>query len=150
MYPADQLVRRLRERGERITIQRKLVITALCEGGSHRTINDIRRHLEQQGQAMDESTIYRILQWLKALSVISQTDLGANGTVYELIEATPHHHLVCLCCGGVMELDDRFADHLREVLRHEYNFEPRLDHMAIFGCCHDCLAKTETHAKASH
>jgi Fur family ferric uptake transcriptional regulator len=82
--------------------------------------------------------VYRILQWLKDLGIISQTDLGARGMVYELIDETPHHHLVCLNCGAVIGLDDSFTEDLRRRLRVEYSFEPRVDHLAIFGWCRHC------------
>jgi Fur family ferric uptake transcriptional regulator len=140
MDSAERILQQLRQRGERITIQRRMVIEALCEDCDHLTINDIQKQMESRGYELDEATIYRILQWLKAAEVISQTDLGARGIVYELIGTKRHHHLVCLNCHAVIELDDSFADQLREQVRHEHDFEPRVDHLAIFGWCAQCRA----------
>jgi Fur family transcriptional regulator, ferric uptake regulator len=120
-----------------------LVIEALCKGGEHLTIGDIQQYIQDHGNCLDESTIYRILQWLKTAEVISQTDLGSRGIVYELIGATPHHHLICLSCEAVIGLDDSVGNLLREKLRHDYGFEARVDHLAIFGWCQECAEQRE-------
>jgi len=82
-------------------------------------------------------TIYRILQWLKDLRLVSQTDMGAGGMVYQLL-SHPHHHLICLTCGAVTDVDDAYLDDLRRKLGEAYGFTARIDHMAIYGQCHEC------------
>jgi Fur family transcriptional regulator, ferric uptake regulator len=145
MTSVDSIINQLQQRGQRITIQRRLVIEALCNGGEHLTIGDIQQVIQRHGNCLDESTIYRILQWLKAVGLISQTDLGSRGIVYELIGATRHHHLVCLSCDAIIGLDDSIGSLLREKVRHDYRFEARVDHLAIFGWCDECW---EQHRKA--
>jgi Fur family ferric uptake transcriptional regulator len=136
----DDLIQRLRERGERLTVQRRLVLEILCEQGDHLTVQDIQRRLQPQGIDLAETTVYRILQWLKEIGFVSQTDLGQQGIVYQLVSCDPHHHLVCLVCGAVLDVDDEVVALLRDYLRREYGFEPRIDHMAIFGRCRDCIS----------
>ncbi len=138
MSAAEQIVKQLHERGERMTIQRRLVIEALSEGCNHQTIGDIQRCIRGRGSDLDESTIYRILQWLKDAGVVSQTDLGTRGIVYELIGITPHHHLICLDCDTIIGVDDTLGSLVRDRLRQEYGFEARVDHLAIYGWCRDC------------
>lgn len=137
MLPHD-LESRLRARGERLTPQRRAVIAVLAESGEHLTIQAVQQQLAARGLDLTETTIYRILQWLNDLGIVSQTDLGQGGWVYELIADQLHHHLVCLACGHVMEIDDSAMVGLRAYLRREYAFEPRIEHMAIFGVCHAC------------
>jgi len=134
----DSITEHLRAQGERLTIQRRLVIEALCERGEHLTVQAIQARLEGQGYAVTETTVYRILQWLKDRGVVAQTDLGRSGVVYQIIDREPHHHLVCLRCNRVIDLDDAVMETLRQRLRSDYDFEPRIDHMAIFGVCRDC------------
>jgi Fe2+ or Zn2+ uptake regulation protein len=35
-------------------------------------------------------------------------------------------------------VEDQLLDDLRDQLRRRYGFEPRIDHMAIFGVCQAC------------
>ena len=140
MKVADQVLNTLRQRGERLTIQRRLVIEALASG-DHQTIAQIQHTIEQHGQSLDSATVYRILEHLNAIGVVSHTDMGTRGIVYELIGSKPHHHLVCLSCGAVIEMDDSLLNRLRDALQRDYAFQPRLDHLAIFGYCHICQEK---------
>lgn len=141
----ETLIKRLQTEGERLTIQRRIVIEALCGIGNHATLQEIQGHLAASypGQALPDPTVYRILQWLKDLAIISQTDMGDAGVVYELIDTPPHHHLICLNCGGSIKVEDDIFTDLRERLRSEYHFEPRIEHMAIYGLCPECARQRE-------
>jgi Fur family ferric uptake transcriptional regulator len=132
------LIERLHARGERLTIQRRLVLEVLQTNKGHMTVEDIRERLAARGMALDAATVYRIVQWLKDVEIVAQTDLGRGSTVYELIGGERHHHLVCLNCGSITDLDDGVFEPLREFLRRRYGFAPRIDHMAIFGQCRLC------------
>jgi Fur family ferric uptake transcriptional regulator len=138
MTLTDDLIAQLRARGQRLTIQRRLVLEILCEGGEHLAVQDIQQRLQARGTDLNETTVYRILQWLKDLGIVSQTDLGQSGVVYQILDVPPHHHLVCLNCGHVIDIDDEVMDSLRQQLRDTFDFEPRIDHMAIFGLCLGC------------
>lgn len=138
MICKDTIVAKLRARGERLTLQRSLVLDVLCEHGDHLTVQAIREQLRENGADLTETTVYRIVQWLKDQAVVSQTDLGQSGVVYELLDPPSHHHLVCLNCGAVIEIDDDLFEPLRNRLQQDYHFAPRIDHMAIFGLCLGC------------
>ncbi len=141
----DNTLARVKAEGERLTLQRRLVIEALCERNGHFTINDIQQfiHKHYASQILSEATIYRILHWLKDLELVSQTDTGAEGIVYELL-IRRHHHLICLTCGRMMELDDAWMSQLRERLNTEYGFHARIEHMAIYGHCQTCFPRQHT------
>lgn len=142
MSTYEQIANRLRQHGERITIQRRLVIEALLDTGAHMTINDINAHTQQAQDivTLSDPTIYRILQWLKDLELVSQTDMAESGIVYQIIDADKHHHLVCLNCGITIDVDDTLFDDMRDQLHQEYEFHARIDHMAIYGYCTRCEA----------
>lgn len=128
--------------GERLTIQRRAVIQALAVCGDHLTIQAVRACLEQeQGISLSETTIYRILVWLKEVGLASQTDMGAQGIVYALLLNPPHHHLICLVCGRVEAIDDSYLTDLRRRLLDEKGFSARIDHMAIYGHCAQCTTQ---------
>jgi Fur family transcriptional regulator, ferric uptake regulator len=134
----NEILQRLREAGQRLTIQRRVVVEALAYGNAHMTICDIQDYIAGRNVVLDKSTIYRILEKLNEVGVVSQTDLGTHGVVYELMRDTPHHHLVCLSCGDISNLADTMISPLRAQLEQTYGFLPRLDHMALFGYCQQC------------
>ena len=135
----DTVIEQLQTSGGRVTIPRRMVIAALCDHKGHLSVADIERHIKaaNPGSTLTDTTIYRILQGLKDLHLVSQTDMGDAGIVYELLTA-PHHHLICLSCGAVADLDDEYLTPLRGRLHTELRFEARIDHMAIYGLCQQC------------
>lgn len=137
----DARLARLRDEGERLTQQRRQVLAALQTNSGHMTVEDVRAYLCARGLAFDAPTIYRVLQWLKRMGIVSQTDLGGEAIVYQLVSQHRHHHLVCLSCGAIDEIPDSILTGLNRKLRDEYGFEPRIDHLAIFGLCRRCLNK---------
>lgn len=139
-HDIEHLIERLRDQGERITYQRRLVMQALNATQAHMTLQAVTTYLQlEYPQAnITETTVYRILQWLKDVGVVAQTDLGQTGVTYAWLSSPAHHHLVCLQCGCMMQIDDAIFAPLRQQLRDQHAFEARIDHMAIYGVCADC------------
>ncbi len=148
MVSVEAVIEQIRERGERVTIQRRLIVEALCAAHDHASISDLQHWIDVQhpDSPLPDPTIYRILQWLKDLELVSQTDMGSTGIVYELLSKRHHHHLICLNCGRTTEIDDTYVTPLRQALAADFNFQARIDHMAIYGLCSVCAAQKAQHA----
>lgn len=142
MTAAESVFNRVKSSGERLTLPRRLVIAALCQQPGHATVADLQARIlaAEGGHDLPAPTVYRALQWLKGLGIVSQTDIGAAGVVYELVTQPCHHHLVCLNCGALVDLDDAYFAPLRASLRCDYGFAARIEHMAVFGLCAACAA----------
>lgn len=140
MTDAESVFKRVKDSGERLTLPRRLVIAALCQQPGHATVADLQARIlaAESGHELSAPTVYRALQWLKGLGIISQTDIGAAGVVYELVSQPCHHHLICLNCGTLIDLDDSHFVPLRASLRRDYGFAARIEHMAVFGLCAAC------------
>ena len=147
MDTTTTLIEQIQARGERVTVPRRLVIEALGQSHQHLTIGDIQRQIQEHSHTalMSDTTVYRVLQWLKDLGLVSQTDMGQTGTVYALMRGPHHHHLICLTCGKITTIDDSLFNQMRERLRQDYGFESRIDHMAIYGLCQNCAQQTTGH-----
>lgn len=145
MISAESVIKRIQAQGERITVQRRLIIEALCAADGHVSISAIQRWLaaHRPEYELQDATIYRILQRLKDLELVAQTDMGSAGIVYELLGQPYHHHLICLHCGRVTDLADGYLAPLRQALTADFGFQARIDHMAIYGLCADCASAEE-------
>ena len=75
--------------------------------------------------------------------LISETDVGSGSKVYERLTDPPHHHLICLRCGGVGDLSDRHFSDLRRSLRDELGFTARIEHFAVYGVCRRCTESAQ-------
>jgi Fur family ferric uptake transcriptional regulator len=133
----------LREVGYRLTPQRMMILAAIHESDGHTTAEGIHERVKEQYPFVDISTVYRTLQLLKKLHLVTETDLGEGVVEYELSERGRHHHLVCRRCGKTAPLDDSFLKPLADRLLDAYGFEADLEHSAIFGICANCIAKEQ-------
>lgn len=141
MQDLQTLMDRAREYGMRMTKQRVVILQALCELEGHASAEDIFRRVTIHRRDVDLSTIYRTLERLCDLRIISETDLGRGCTEYELVTEQPHHHLVCRCCHQIVDLDHDYLASLAKAIRRDTGFEPIVDHFAIFGLCPSCQKK---------
>lgn len=135
-----QFVERFRQLGLRVTPQRLLVMEALAESGGHMTADDIMRWTAERYPAINLATIYRTLDLLTSVGLVTQTDLGSGASEFEVVGETLHHHLVCDMCGAVTEIDDTALVPMRERLLRDYGFRVSSRHVGLFGTCAACLA----------
>jgi len=140
MLSLQKLMDQVRHAGLRVTRQRTLILQALCELDGHAGAEEIHRRLALHQRDVDLSTVYRNLEALRDVRILSQTDLGHGWAEFEVVGDRPHHHLVCQRCGHVQELDHACLDAMGDTIRDRYGFEPILDHWAIFGLCAACRA----------
>ena len=138
MTDPQTLVNQARQRGCRITQQRKVVLRSLCELDAHASAEEVRERVTCYLPDVDLSTVYRILERLRDLRIVSQTDLGRGHAEYEIVTDQPHHHLICLRCGRVIDLDHAYLAPTAEAIHHDFGFDPILSHFAIFGLCRNC------------
>ncbi len=133
------LVGRFRRLGLRATPQRLLVLEALATNGGHMTADEIMRWTCTHYPAINLATIYRTLDLLASVGLVTQTDLGGGAAQFELVGESLHHHLVCERCGAVADVHDSLLAPIRERLLEEHGFRASSRHMAIFGTCRACL-----------
>jgi len=132
-----QLVESVRKRGYRMTPQREMIFDAI-HGDGHITADEIYQRVHAKSPAVNLATIYRTLELLKALHLITAIDTGEGCVHYELAGDQPHHHLVCEGCGHTLELDCDLLEPLEQELCQRYGFQVNLDHLALFGLCPQC------------
>jgi len=86
--PVELVLAELRRRGGRVTTTRRLVLRALFERSGHCTAPELAEEVGQQvrSQGLDVhmSTIYRFLDELEELGVVSHSHLGHGRAVYDL------------------------------------------------------------------
>lgn len=135
-----ELVKSLRATGHRLTPQRESVLAVMAESKAHLTAEKILARVRRRYPYLNKSAVYRSLDLLAQLGLITQTDLGQGRVQYELHRHPHHHHLVCHECGQISEIEHAVLAPLEKKIQAEYGFRPDLDHFAIFGTCRHCQA----------
>ena len=129
----------LRARGYRLTPQRQLVLDAVRSLG-HSTPDEIAAAVQEQSPAVNLSTVYRTLDLLEEVGLVTHTHLGHGAPTYHPADDNDHVHLVCTSCGGVQSAPADVVDALAGSLRAAHGFEVDVAHIAMHGRCADCAA----------
>lgn len=137
---ADDWEQRLREHGFRITPQRQLVLEAV-EALRHGTPEEILVEVQHTASGVNLSTIYRTLEVLEAVGLITHAHIGHGAPTYHAVDEHVHIHLVCDRCGVVNSVPAPVADAFASDLRTTYGFETDISHVSIHGKCSECAAK---------
>jgi len=132
------LASRLSKLGYRMTPQRLMILSAIEDSDTHISAEEIYAQVTTQYPQINISTVYRTLELLKQLGLVTETDLGDGLVRYHSAEKGHHHHLVCTMCGSVTDLDEEVVSPLQEVILRKYQFIPDLRHLVIFGRCVSC------------
>ncbi len=136
----DATAELLRKAGHKMTPQRLMILRALRHAEGHVSASQIADEVRASYPFVDVSTVYRTLDVLKRMGLVTATDLGQGDVLFEWVQEAPHHHLVCQQCKGIQDLDHRYLDELGANIRKELGFAPTMHHFAIFGMCSHCQA----------
>jgi Fur family ferric uptake transcriptional regulator len=129
----------LRASGYRVTPQRQLVLEAVTRL-EHATPEEIYAQVKQTAVGVNVSTVYRTLELLEQIGLVTHTHLGHGAHRYHLAAEAQHVHLVCRNCGAILQLDPAIVGSLVTSLEAEYGFETDVGHLTVFGTCAECRA----------
>jgi Fur family transcriptional regulator, ferric uptake regulator len=136
-------VKRLRSKGYRITLQRLIVLDAVCEVGGHATFGQIHQRVKFADPTISKSTVYRALDILSEVGLVAETEIGNEGKVYIITGGASHHHLVCSSCGTVSMFDVRLLDPVIDLILDKHNFQVHADHLVLSGLCENCRGSNQ-------
>ncbi|MDP2920626.1 MAG: Fur family transcriptional regulator [Dehalococcoidia bacterium] len=128
----------LGKKGLRMTPQRLMIIAAIEKSDNHIGADEIYTQVVEKYPNVNISTVYRTLDVLEEMGMVTKTDLGGGRVQYHPAEKGHHHHLVCRECGKITDLDEAALSVLKETLLRHYNFVADLRHMGIWGYCAKC------------
>ena len=127
----------LRARGYRVTPQRQLVLAAVTKL-EHATPEEIWADVQLTASGVNISTIYRALELLEQLGLVTHTHLGHGAPRYHLADEAEHVHLVCSQCGRITQVPPGAVGALVSVLDGKYGFQTDVGHLTVFGRCATC------------
>lgn len=132
----------LKEEGYKLTYQRKAILDIIINYNmEHLSCDDIYSYISKDYPEIGIATIYRTLQLFEKLNIVYKVDFGDGFSRYELNDGEGdhhHHHLICLKCGKVLEVQMDLLESLEKKIEESGMFKI-LDHsVKFYGYCQDC------------
>lgn len=146
MESADKKVATiLRQRGYRLTPQRRAVLKVIAGSQDHLTPAEIYQDVHLLYPSIGLVTVYRTLDMLFGLGLICE--LHAAGSCRSYLLRRPlghHHHLICSDCRSVVDFTDCDLTGIEKRLTEETGFDIE-DHLLEFaGRCPRCQRTSVT------
>ncbi len=144
----DNLRALLKEKQYKMTPQRQRILEVFCERPeSHLSAEDVYQIVRDDTSDIGLATVYRTLELLSELEMLSKINFGDGRSRYELNRVAAghhhHHHLICVSCGKVAEFDDDLLDQLEKEVARQNGFQI-LDHQVkFFGHCKECQEREQ-------
>lgn len=100
---------------------------------------EIESALQAGGRSVGRASVYRILDELEEVGVLTRVELGRGQAGYEPVRPEHHHHhLVCDRCGKVQPFDDTALEQAIDGLSERVDFEVTGHEVVLRGRCPDC------------
>ncbi|MBO6304128.1 MAG: transcriptional repressor [Selenomonadaceae bacterium] len=138
----------LQARQHKMTPQRQIVLQVFLDNpDEHLSAEDVHDLLKESHSEIGLATIYRSLELLCDLSVLSKIEFGDGCARYELTNTEPnghhHHHIICVKCGKVIEFKDDLLEPLENAIENEFDFKIINHQVKFFGECKECYERAK-------
>lgn len=137
------IIKILKEKGCKITPQRRAVAQSLLSLGKFPTAQEIHNDIKKVQPDVGLDTVYRNLNLLVAIGLVNQISVpGKDTKVFELALGAHHHHLICIGCGEANCLDYCPVD--EKVLQKAAGSEFEIvgHSLELYGYCRKCKKAT--------
>jgi Fur family transcriptional regulator, ferric uptake regulator len=148
MGSTDTAIELLRSQGMRMTPQRIAIVDEIMHTPGYLVPLGVIERVKARVPGVSASTVYRTLERLEELGVLSHVHLE-NGVGYHQVSEPQHAHLTCTSCGKDQEVSEAVLSQLERSVEAEHGFRPDFSHHPISGLCASCLERGTAAAGAS-
>jgi len=147
MDNSHDLKHKLRRHTSRVTAPREAVLEFLSRSSKHMSAKEIYTAIQRNYPGIGMSTVYRTLDLLARMGVVTKLAIGDGQNRYEFKSSEKdkhHHHLICTKCGDITNYSEFLEEELKLVRKTEEKLSKKydfviLDHNIEFlGICKKC------------
>ena len=131
----------LKQRGYKLTPQRRAVLGVINRSRGHLTPAAVYEKVRQQYPKIGLVTVYRTLELLARLGFICEVHSGDSSRSYLLRRSSGHHHhLICSGCDKVIDFNDCNLAETETRIAESTGFRVDSHLVEFVGRCSECLA----------
>lgn len=102
------------------------------------TAEEIYQQIIEKYPNISMDTVYRNLNLLQQLNIVCEANFGDGKNRFRLCGDKHHHHMICLKCGCLLELDFCPMELIQDKINNK-KFHVTNHSFEIFGYCDKCL-----------
>ena len=144
---ATSFKEKLKEKGCKLTLQRRSVLDVLIEHGSeHLSTEEIYGEVKKKYPEIGLATVYRTVQLFEEMGIVDRLNFDDGCSRFELASEDSvhhHHHLICEKCNRVYEVEDDLLSEIEAEIERVYQFKIHDHNVMFYGVCKECTDKEE-------
>jgi len=139
--------KQLHESGFKLTPQRETTLLVLLENEKdHLSAEEIFFFVKQKNSDIGLATVYRTLDILVDLKIVDKISFDDGVARYDLRKEGAkhfHHHLLCLECGNIEEINEDLLGNVEEIVEKNFHFVVKDHRLTFHGICQNCQNKAK-------
>ena len=140
MKSFEMLLEQFRQKGLRITPQRRVILELLAGDDSHPTAEQVYQRTLARMPDVSRTTVYNTIRELVDLGELTPVlDLDEGSQRYDTNNEM-HHHLFCVECRKLIDIDREFGG-LNLTPEETSGYRILSRQVTFYGICPDCQAK---------
>lgn len=124
-----------REKGMKITDQRKVIVQVIAKSIDHPSAEDVYNKAIRIDNRISLATVYRTINLLESYGVIEKLEFREGKSRYEVMqhEGDHHHHLIDLETGKIIEFYDHELEEIKKRIAKKLGYR-LVDHrLELYG-----------------
>lgn len=138
----NNIRKKLHDAGYKLTPQREATTLVLLENEKdHLSAEEIYMLVKQKSPEIGLATVYRTLEMLNELQIVDKISFTDGLARYDMRKEGAkhfHHHLLCLECGNIEEVEEDLLVEVERVVEKKYHFLVKDHRLTFHGICADC------------
>ena len=140
----QQLAEEMRARGFRVTPQRAVILETVAHMHGHIAVQEVFQIAGERLPGLNIATVYRTLETMEDAGLVDKLSVDSDTDRYSLRDtAHPHGHLVCECCGAILELGPEVLHQVAQTVLEATGHQIDHAHLTLPGTCRACATPQE-------
>ncbi len=129
----SRIERLCREKGLKLTRQRRVIAQVLAESDDHPDARALFRRALRVDRGISQATVYRTVRLFEESGILERREFGAGPTRYEEAAGEHHDHLIDQETGAIIEFHNEEIERLQEEVARQHGFRLVGHRMELYG-----------------
>ena len=122
-----------KEKGVRLTDQRKLIAKVMSESENHPGVDELYKKVNSVDSKISIATVYRTVKLFEEAGIVSKHDFKGNKSRYEQAPEEHHDHLIDVNTGEIIEFVNEDIEDLQKKVAEKLGYK-LVDHrLELYG-----------------
>ncbi|MHA1538610.1 MAG: Fur family transcriptional regulator [Alphaproteobacteria bacterium] len=130
---ASRLEQVCRDKGLKMTGQRRVIARVLSESRDHPDVEQLHRRAAEIDPRISIATVYRTVRLFEEANILDRHDFGDGRSRYEEVPDAHHDHLIDMQSGKVIEFESQAIEKLQVEIARKLGYQLVGHRLELYG-----------------